>query len=125
VIVCINGSRDFVGAVLWARGFRLLDDFKARHPEGFTVLSGGAQGADAFGEWWARNRQVMLDIDLANWQKDGKLAGLIRSERMAGVATHLVSFWDGKSRGTAHMIQCMRKLNKPVHVIRYDQWAAT
>jgi hypothetical protein len=122
VIVCINGSRGFVGATLWARGFRLLDEFKAKHPEGLTVLSGGAQGADAFGEWWARNRSLPLEIDLANWDRDGKLAGMIRNERMTARATHLVSFWDGKSRGTAHMLQCMRNAGKPVHVVRYDQW---
>ena len=122
MIICINGSRGFVGARLWARGFTLLDGWKLRHPEPLTILSGGAQGADAFAEWWARNRGLPLEIDLANWKKDAKLAGLIRNERMAVRATHLISFWDGKSTGTAHMMNCMRKLGKPVHVIRYDEW---
>jgi len=29
-----------------------------------------------------------------------------------------VAFWDGVSNGTAHMIQCMRTLGKPVVVVR-------
>jgi hypothetical protein len=31
--------------------------------------------------------------------------------------THLIAFWDGKSRGTKNMIETMKKMNKPVRVI--------
>jgi hypothetical protein len=39
---------------------------------------------------------------------------------MAQAGDILVAFWDGVSNGTAHMIQCMRQLGKPVVVIRTD-----
>jgi len=35
----------------------------------------------------------------------------------------LIAFWDGRSAGTAHMVQCMRQLGKPVVVIHTDATA--
>ena len=35
------------------------------------------------------------------------------------VADGLLAFWDGQSRGTKQMIEYMRSLNKPVHIIHY------
>ena len=46
------------------------------------------------------------------------VAGKIRNRQMAQAGDILVAFWDGVSNGTAHMIQCMRTLGKPVVVVR-------
>ena len=35
----------------------------------------------------------------------------------------LVAFWDGQSPGTAHLIQCMRALGKPVVLVSSDTTA--
>lgn len=40
---------------------------------------------------------------------------------MAGYADALIAIWDGKSRGTAHMIETMKKLGKPTFVFRLDK----
>jgi hypothetical protein len=39
---------------------------------------------------------------------------------MAQAGDVLVAFWDGQSPGTAHMIQCMHALGKPVIVVRFE-----
>jgi hypothetical protein len=30
-----------------------------------------------------------------------------------------LAFWDGKSRGTLHMIKYLEHLNKPVNIVKY------
>jgi hypothetical protein len=42
---------------------------------------------------------------------------------MAQAGDMLIAFWDGRSAGTAHMVQCMQQLGKPVVVIRTDTTA--
>ena len=39
---------------------------------------------------------------------------------MACYATHLVAFWDGKSRGTEHMIRTARVFGLDVRVVRFE-----
>ena len=43
--------------------------------------------------------------------------------QMAQAGDVLIAFWDGQSPGTAHMVQCMRQLGKPVVVIRMEATA--
>ena len=48
-----------------------------------------------------------------------KQAPLIRNAEMAEEADVLVAFWDGKSRGTRHMIGCAFKEGLEIHIYRY------
>ena len=41
----------------------------------------------------------------ADWNKQGKAARYKRNEQMANYANALIAFWDGKSKGTKHMIK--------------------
>jgi hypothetical protein len=43
----------------------------------------------------------------------------MRNAEMAQFADGLLAFWDGESRGTDNMIQQMKRLGKPVKVVRY------
>jgi hypothetical protein len=38
---------------------------------------------------------------------------------MGRMADGLVAFWDGKSRGTQHMIETIRDLNKELIIVNY------
>ena len=91
--------------------------------EEIIVISGCARGADSLGELYAKTKGYatgkMEERHPADWNKNGKSAGYIRNEQMAEVADALVAFWDGKSRGTANMIDNMNRLRKPVRVIRF------
>lgn len=110
--VIIAGSRRFTN-------YRLLCETLAPNAASVTaVLTGGASGADQLGATWARTHQVPCHRFPAEWQRLGTAAGSYRNRQMAQAGDILVAFWDGVSHGTAHLIQCMRQLGKPVVVIR-------
>lgn len=84
------------------------------------IVSGGATGPDTAGEMWAHDNGVKVTRFPADWKRHGKRAGILRNEEMAAYAAEvpgsiLIAFWDGKSRGTAHMIATARKYG----LIRY------
>lgn len=81
------------------------------------VVSGGAKGADALGERYAKEYKIPLKVFPADWDKHGRSAGPIRNAQMGDYADQLVAVWDGKSKGTKNMIDYMNKLKKPVFVI--------
>lgn len=102
--------------------------FKGTNYDDIAIVVGGAKGADTLGEHWAIDNNVSFEIHRAKWKEQGLSAGYKRNVRMAMVATHLIAFWDGKSRGTKHMIDIARKQHLDVRVVRYDknntQWEA-
>ena len=69
-----------------------------------VILSGTARGADKLGERWAAENSVRLEYYPANWDRYGKSAGYRRNAKMAANADAMIALWDGKSRGTKHMI---------------------
>jgi hypothetical protein len=73
------------------------------------VVSGGARGIDQLGERWARDSGVPIKTFEPNWDKFGRSAGMIRNVEMARYADALIAIWDGKSRGTRHMIEQAKK----------------
>jgi YspA, cpYpsA-related SLOG family len=101
----IAGGRDFQDYALLCK---TMEQF---NPD--LVLCGGATGADALGDRWAKENGIPVDYYPADWAKHGKAAGPIRNTEMASNATHLLAFHDRRSRGTAHMIaiahDCDRK----------------
>ena len=100
-----------------SRGFTSYETLKTHlHKLGLdnkelTVISGCARGADQLGERWAQELGKPVIRMPADWDKYGKSAGYKRNEEMARIATHLVAFWDGSSRGTKHMIDLADKYN--------------
>ena len=72
------------------------------------IISGGAQGADIHGEWFAKNYGLNCKVMLADWENKGKKAGLIRNCEMVDYVSGedcygvLIAFWDGQSKGTQH-----------------------
>lgn len=120
VWVCIAGGRDFddyeylcscmesVKHLYWDKEIR--------------VVSGAAKGADELGERWAADYGYVVDSHPPDYKKfEGaeRYAPLARNEEMAEQADVLVAFWDGKSRGTRHMIGCAFKQGLEIHVFRY------
>lgn len=86
---------------------------------GVSLVSGMARGADALGYRFAKENNVKVYEFPADWDKYGKRAGYLRNSEMAQFADALMAFWDGKSRGTRHMIEAMTQMGKPVIVIQY------
>lgn len=83
-----------------------------------SIVSGMARGADALAVRFAKEHNIVLYEFPADWSK-GKGAGLVRNRDMAYFSNGLLAFWDGKSKGTKHMIDTMNHLNKPVTIIKY------
>lgn len=80
------------------------------------VVSGVARGVDSLGERYAYERKIQIKRFPADWDKHGKAAGPIRNIEMANYAEALIAIWDGKSRGTKHMINEAKKKNLKVFV---------
>lgn len=81
------------------------------------IVSGMADGPDWEGVRLANVHKLPCHMFPADWDKFGRQAGIIRNKQMGDFADELLAFWDGKSRGTKHMIEYMTSLGKPVKVI--------
>lgn len=115
----VAGSRDFDDEVLLAETLNMLASTELAD-KSVSIVSGMARGADALGYMFAHKNNIQVYEFNADWNKYGKRAGYIRNEEMGQFADALVAFWDGKSKGTSHMIQYMTKLKKTVYVITYE-----
>lgn len=83
------------------------------------VVSGCAKGADSLGEIFANEFMLKINKFPADWETYKKSAGYKRNVQMAENADALIAFWDGKSKGTQHMINIAREKNLPTRIIRY------
>ena|SRR3990172_8219908 len=80
------------------------------------IVSGGANGVDFLGEQMAKRCMLQCTVFPADWDKYGKSAGYKRNIQMAEYADALIAVWDGKSKGTKHMIDIMEKMGKPTYI---------
>lgn len=112
--VIIAGSREFTNYELLCER---CDTLLANRPDA-VVISGAARGADQLGERYARERGLGLVQLPADWDAHGKRAGYLRNVAMAEKAQALIAFWDGKSRGTEHMIRIARECGLAVRVVQ-------
>jgi hypothetical protein len=116
--VIIAGSRSF-------NDYELLKSKMLHYLKGFDlseveIVSGTARGADQLGERFAREFGCKLKQFIPDWDTYGKRAGYLRNMDMAKYANACVCFWDGKSRGTKHMIDIAKKEGLKLRVVRYD-----
>jgi YspA, cpYpsA-related SLOG family len=75
------------------------------------IVSGCAKGVDSLGEEFASNHNILVKSFPADWNLYGKSAGPIRNKKMAEYADGLVLVWDGKSKGSANMLEEAKKKN--------------
>lgn len=89
------------------------------------IVCGGAKGADTIGETFAKNFQLQIKYFIPVWRnEDGiydRTAGFKRNRNMGAYATHVIVFWDGKSKGTEHMIKEAKKRKLPLTIIMYGE----
>lgn len=82
------------------------------------VVCGLARGPDLAGKEWAKSMGIPVKEFPANWEQFGRKAGALRNIEMAEYADELLAYWDGKSRGTQHMIKDMENRKKKVHIVK-------
>lgn len=85
------------------------------------IVSGGARGVDALGEQVAKNFGIPIKVFPADWDKHGKRAGPLRNIQMAEYADGLIAIWDGKSKGTKHMIDQANKQGLVVYIFKGNE----
>jgi len=113
--VIIAGSRDFndYGLLTYICNIEIKP--------GDEIVSGRARGADALGEKYAIEHGYPKRLFPANWRKYGKSAGYRRNEEMAKYGDKLIVFWDGKSKGTKHMIDLAEMYNLEIKTIIFSK----
>lgn len=70
-------------------------------------------------ERWAEGKGIPCALFPADWKQYGKAAGPKRNKAMAQAVEALIALYDGKSKGTANMIQEARKAGLQVYVKPY------
>lgn len=127
--VVIAGSRDFDDLPkLISSCANILSDIINRRNDldKIRVVSGTAKGADQLGEQYAKIAGYEVTKFYPDWNGLGKKAGYVRNTEMAKYAVAngnygvLIAFWDGKSKGTKHMIDLAKKNNLEVYIVRFD-----
>ena len=109
----IAGSRDFDNYELLKQTvIPYLNDIA-------EIISGTARGADTLGEQFAKEFNIPIRQFPADWSTHGKKAGYLRNVQMAKNATACIVFWDGKSRGTQHMINIAKQYGLKLKIVIY------
>lgn len=123
--VIIAGGRNFSDSCLLVA--TLSDLFSQTNKSQLEICTGGANGADWLGKQYAMGNEIKHTDFPADWDQHGKAAGYRRNCDMAlwakayqpEIPGWLVAFWDGKSKGTGHMINIAKDTGLDVRVIRY------
>ena len=116
--IIIAGGRDFMDYnLLKEKVNKILQEKKVTHK--IVIISGCARGADTLGLRYASENAFDVEKYPAEWDKYGKKAGYMRNVEMAENADALIAFWDGKSKGTKHMIDIATERNLPIRIIIY------
>jgi len=106
----IAGSRDI-------NDFFLVD--KAIKESNFLiteVVSGTARGVDNDGEHWGHVNKIPVKRFPAEWTIHGKSDGYKRNVDMAEYADAAIIIWDGKSKGSKHMIDIAKEKKLKVFI---------
>lgn len=113
--VIVAGTRTFTDYALLERK---LDAVLTRLGSDIVIVSGRSKGADQLGERYAKERSLYCVYVPALWNVHGRAAGPMRNRAMLKIATHVVVFWDGESKGAKDLIEEAEKRGLPLRVIR-------
>lgn len=111
----VAGCRNFKNTELIFK--TLLTIFEKVDYNNIEIVSGGCVGVDTIAIEFAKTYNITYKIFEANWKEFGKAAGPIRNEQMAKYGTHLLAFWDLKSKGTKNMILNAKQNNLHIKVV--------
>lgn len=128
--IIVAGSRDFKDYQLLSdKIMEYLTDMDdtdiIENPSHVKFISGTARGVDVLGEQFAYTWGYDVVRFPADWDGLGKRTGYVRNTEMAKYAMAdgnygvLIAFWDGKSKGTKHMIDLAEKNGLEVHIVRF------
>ena len=114
VRLAIVGHRDFTDRALFREA---IGEWVSEHGAPSWIISGGAKGADALAERYARGKQIPITIFHAAWRIFGRAAGPIRNKQIVGAADHILAFLHPDSKGTKNTIEQAHKEGKQVTIV--------
>ena len=119
ILIC--GGRDFRDK---PRMEFVIEKLIIQHGNKFTILQGGANGADNLAGIVAKEKNLKVIVMPADWNTHGKSAGFIRNSEMLKLLKstnngQVIAFWDNKSSGTKHTIDNAQSMGIPVEIISY------
>lgn len=103
-------------AVVGSRGLKIknLEEFI---PEDTTkIIWGGAKGVDQCAREYALSHNIKLTEYKPDYRRFGRGAPLKRNAQIVQNSDMVIAFWDGKSRGTAFVIDFSKFMCVPVTV---------
>ena len=118
----IAGSRDYDN---YEEFSDILESTIERIPhDDIEIVSGGARGADRLAERYAEEHGLIMRVFYADWETDGKRAGILRNIKMQNYIKDkpnraCLCFWDGESRGTQSNFKMATERNTPLYVYNY------
>ena len=110
--VAVVGSRNF-------NDYEKLKQTLDQTPDITRIISGGAKGADALAEQWAKEKGIEIVVYKPDWAKYGRGAGVVRNRLIIEDCDYCIAFWDGVSKGTKSSIEHSKKMHKGLLVVRY------
>lgn len=113
--IIIAGGRDFDDYQTLCR----VCDHMLQNQKIIEIVSGTARGADSLGERYAKEHGYPIKKFPAEWSIYQKAAGYIRNKKMAEYSDALIAFWDGRSKGTGHMIDLAKTRGLKVKIHFY------
>ena len=87
------------------------------------IVSGGARGVDTCAAEYAKAHGLKLTEFLPEYSRFGRAAPILRNQQIVDYADRILILWDGKSHGTASVIQYAKKAGKPHDVVLFPNAA--
>lgn len=103
-------------AVIGSRDLQVNDLENYLPKETSQIITGGARGVDSSARSHARRHGIPLWEIFPDYRSYGNAAPLMRNITIIENADLVLAFWDGYSRGTAHVIRKCREKNIPCRV---------
>ena len=103
-------------AAIGSRGISVPDLGKYLPSQTTEIVLGGAKGVDASAKEYAMAHDIKLTEFLPDYDKYGTDALYKRNVAIVEYADIVLAFWDGKSRGTKHIIDKCNEKGVPIRV---------
>ncbi len=104
-------------AIIGSRGLSIESIERYLPADTDEIVSGGARGIDMCARRYALKNGIKLTEFLPDYNRYGRFAPLRRNDLIISYADLVIAVWDGKSRGTAYVIDKCRREDKPLHVL--------
>ena len=103
-------------AVVGSRNLMINNLYPYIPKECAEIISGGAKGIDSCAKAFALENNIPLREFYPEYDKYGRVAPILRNKEIVNYSDFVIAFWDGKSKGTAFVIDYCKKISKPYKI---------